>query len=142
MQVKDIMSSHVVTIGPEENAAVAARMLSRHNVGILPVCGADGCLVGVVTDRDIVLRFVAAEKKPETTPVKNVMTSRVITVSPEDNYQVASQKMAQEQIRRILVLEGQKVVGIVSLGDLTRSKELKMEVAQCIGEICSNIKKR
>ena len=56
MLVKDLMSNYVVTISPDENTSVAARMLSRHNVGILPVCTGDGKLQGVVTDRDIVLR--------------------------------------------------------------------------------------
>ncbi len=142
MLVKDIMNSYVVTISPDENASVAARMLSRHNVGILPVCTGDGKLQGVVTDRDIVLRCIAADKKPDQTPVKNVMTSRVVTVSPQDDYKQASQKMAREQVRRILVTDQEKLVGILSLGDLTRAKDLKLEAAETMMEICSNIHKK
>ena len=142
MLVKDLMSKYVVTISPDENTSVAARMLSRHNVGILPVCTGDGKLQGVVTDRDIVLRCIAADKKPDQTPVKNVMTSRVVTVSPQDDYKQASQKMAQEQVRRILVTDQEKVVGILSLGDLTRAQDLKLEAAEAMGEICSNIHKK
>ena len=142
MLVKDLMSNYVVTISPDENTSVAARMLSRHNVGILPVCTGDGKLQGVVTDRDIVLRCIAADKKPDQTPVKNVMTSRVVTVSPQDDYKQASQKMAQEQVRRILVTDQEKLVGILSLGDLTRAKDLKLEAAETMMEICSNIHKK
>ena len=142
MLVKDLMSNYVVTISPDENTSVAARMLSRHNVGILPVCTGDGKLQGVVTDRDIVLRCIAADKKPDQTPVKNVMTSRVVTVSPQDDYKQASQKMAQEQVRRILVTDQEKLVGILSLGDLTRAQDLKLEAAEARGEICSNIHKK
>ena len=142
MLVKDIMNSYVVTISPDENTSVAARMLSRHNVGILPVCTGDGKLQGVVTDRDIVLRCIAADKKPDQTPVKNVMTSRVVTVSPQDDYKQASQKMAREQVRRILVTDQEKLVGILSLGDLTRAKDLKLEAAETMMEICSNIHKK
>lgn len=142
MLVKDLMSNYVVTISPDENTSVAARMLSRHNVGILPVCTGDGKLQGVVTDRDIVLRCIAADKKPDQTPVKNVMTSRVVTVSPQDDYKQASQKMAQEQVRRILVTDQEKLVGILSLGDLTRAQDLKLEAAEAMGEICSNIHKK
>ena len=58
MRVRDLMSKSVVTIAPEESAALAARLLSRHELGALPVCAADGTLVGIVTDRDIVLRLI------------------------------------------------------------------------------------
>ena len=64
MQVRDLMSSSVVSIAPGESAALAARLLARHNIGSLPVCGTDGRLRGIVTDRDIVLRCVAAEEDP------------------------------------------------------------------------------
>ena len=60
LQVRDIMNPHVVSIDPTESAALAARLLARHNVGSLPVCGSGGQLQGMVTDRDIVLRCVAA----------------------------------------------------------------------------------
>ena len=108
----------------------------------MPVCTGDGKLQGVVTDRDIVLRCIAADKKPDQTPVKNVMTSRVVTVSPQDDYKQASQKMAREQVRRILVTDQEKLVGILSLGDLTRAKDLKLEAAETMMEICSNIHKK
>ena len=62
MQVKDLMNPSAVTVEPTSTAALAARLISRHNVGALPVCGADRRLRGVVTDRDIVLRCVAAEE--------------------------------------------------------------------------------
>lgn len=64
MQVKDLMSSGVVSITPEENASLAARLLARHNVGALPVCTSEGSLRGIITDRDIVLRCIAAESPP------------------------------------------------------------------------------
>ena len=64
MEIKDLMNPSVVTIEPTASAALAARLLSRHNVGSLPVCGEDRRLRGMVTDRDIVLRCVAAEEDP------------------------------------------------------------------------------
>lgn len=60
MQIRDCMSGAVVTIAPEESAALAARLLTRHNLGALPVCGYDGQLRGIVTDRDVITRCVAA----------------------------------------------------------------------------------
>ena len=79
MLVKDVMSQRVVTVAPEESAAVAARLLARYNVGALPVCTSEGRLKGMVTDRDIVLRCVAAEEDPERTRVSEIMTRRVIS---------------------------------------------------------------
>ena len=68
MQVKDLMNPSVVTIEPASSAALAARLISRHNVGALPVCAGDGRLRGMVTDRDIVLRCTAAGEGPAQTP--------------------------------------------------------------------------
>ena len=69
--MRDIMNPHVVSIDPTESAALAARLLARHNVGSLPVCGSGGQLQGMVTDRDIVLRCVAAEEDPRSVPVRS-----------------------------------------------------------------------
>ena len=81
MEVKELMNPSVVTIEPTASAALAARLISRHNVGALPVCGADRRLRGMVTDRDIVLRCVAAEEDPAQTLVRDIMT-RGCTQSP------------------------------------------------------------
>ncbi|MBQ5583635.1 MAG: CBS domain-containing protein, partial [Ruminiclostridium sp.] len=71
MQVSEVMNRNVVTIDPGESVALAARLLSRHNVGSLPVCGPGGRLLGIVTDRDIVLRCVAPEENPSQVPVRS-----------------------------------------------------------------------
>ena len=72
MQVREVMNPHVVTIDPAESAALAARLLARHNIGALPVCSANGQLQGIVTDRDIILRCVAPEEDPASIPVKHI----------------------------------------------------------------------
>ena len=79
MKLSEIMTDTVVRIRPEESVAVAARMLVRYNVGMLPVCGGDGRLYGVVTDRDMVTRCIAAGKEPTRTTVREVMTSNVVS---------------------------------------------------------------
>lgn len=141
MKVKDIMNQNVICVAPDEMASVAARMLSRHNIGALPVCER-GRLSGMVTDRDIVLRCVAAEKSPQQTPVREIMTGRVISVSPEEDAQAAAELMAKEQVRRLPVAENGQVVGMLSLGDLTVNRGLQMEVSECLAEICCNVKKK
>lgn len=142
VQVKDLMNPSVVTIEPTSSAALAARLLSRHNVGVLPVCGEDRKLRGVVTDRDIVLRCVAAEEDPAQTLVREIMTRGCATVSPQDDCRAATQLMARQQVRRLPVVEGGKLVGIVSLADLARSQRFDMEAAQALGEISENIVRR
>lgn len=140
MQVKDLMNPSVVTIEPTSSAALAARLLSRHNVGVLPVCGEDRKLRGMVTDRDIVLRCVAAEEDPAQTLVREIMTRGCATVSPQDDCRAATQLMARQQVRRLPVVEGRRLVGMVSLGDLSHRDDYSLEAAEALSEITSNVK--
>ncbi len=139
MQVKDLMNPSVITIEPGSSAALAARLISRHNVGALPVCGEDRRLRGVVTDRDIVLRCVAAEEDPAQTPVRDIMTRGCATVAPGDDCREATRLMSLHQVRRLPVVEGGKLVGVISLGDVARSGRFDMEAAQALCEISENI---
>ena len=142
MQVRDLMNPNVVTVEPGSSAALAARLISRHNVGSLPVCGEDRRLRGVVTDRDIVLRCVAAEEDPAQTPVRDIMTRGCATVSPGADCREATRLMSAHQVRRLPVVEEGKLVGIISLADLARSQRFDMEAAQALGEISENIVRR
>ena len=139
MVVRDLMNPSVVTVEPGSSAALAARLLSRHNVGSLPVCGPDRRLRGVVTDRDIVLRCVAAEEDPAQTPVRDIMTRGCASVAPGDDCREATRLMAQRQVRRLPVVENGRLVGVISLADLARSGRLDMEAAQALCEISENI---
>ena len=142
MLVSDIMNPETVTISPEETVALAARLLSRHNIGSLPVCGGDGEVRGILTDRDIVLRCVAADEDPETTPVSEIMSRSVITVNPGDDVRRASELMGLGQVRRLPVTENGKLVGVVSLGDMARISLCDMEAARALEEISSNLRDR
>ena len=142
MKVRELMSRDVVCISPDEMASVAARMLSRYNIGAMPVCEDDGRLHGLITDRDIVLRCVAAEKEPAKTPVREIMTSRIVSVEPDEDAEKAAELMALEQVRRLPVAEQGRIVGVLSLGDLSVNRSLRMEASECLSELCSNIKKR
>lgn len=140
MRVRELMSPSVVSITPDESAALAARLLSRHNVGALPVCGETGILRGIVTDRDIVLRCVAAEEDPADTPVGAIMSRHCAVVTPEDDVRLAGRLMAAGQIRRLPVVEGGRVVGMISLGDLARARSCDMEAGKALAEISENIR--
>ena len=139
MQIRELMNHNVITVEPGSTAALASRLLSRHNVGSLPVCSGDGKLRGMVTDRDIVLRCVAAEEDPAQIQVKDIMTRRPAAVTPEMDCRAAAQMMARHQVRRLPVVEGEKLVGIVSLCDLAHSSRMDMEAAQALSEITENI---
>ena len=139
MEVRDLMNASVVSVEPTSSAALAARLISRHNVGALPVCSEDKRLRGMITDRDIVLRCVAAEEDPAQTMVRDIMTRNCATVSPGDDCREASRVMAVQQVRRLPVVEGGKVVGMISLGDLARSHRMDMEAAQALSEISENV---
>ena len=76
MKLREVMSNTVVRIHPNESVSVAARMLEHYNIGMLPVCGSDGRVCGLITDRDIVTRCLAAERSPKTTAVREVMTAK------------------------------------------------------------------
>ncbi|MCI5499698.1 MAG: CBS domain-containing protein [Clostridiales bacterium] len=140
MQVREVMNPSVVSIDPEESAALAARLLARHNVGSLPVCSASGELRGVVTDRDIVLRCVAAQEDPRKVPVGKIMSRRPTAVTPQDDVRQAARLMSSQQVRRLPVVEQGKVVGVVSLGDLAKCGRYEMEISRALTDISENIR--
>ena len=142
MKLREIMTNKVIRINPEESVAVAARMLSRYNVGMLPVCGSDGRLHGVVTDRDLVTRCVAAGRLPASTPVREVMTTAVVSARPDMDTVAAARLMGRQQIRRLPVLENGRLCGIVSLADLALSRETEGEATDALTQISSNLTSR
>ena len=142
MLVSELMNDNVISVTPDDSAARAARLFFRHNIGAVPVCTDDQKLRGIVTDRDLVLRCIAAENDPETTPVREIMSRSVITVSPSDDVREAARQMAQGQIRRVPVVSDGKLVGMLSLGDMAKTHEFDMEASKALSEISSNISRR
>ena len=143
MKLQDIMTRQVVKIHPEESVAVAARQLTHYNIGALPVCDRDGKLCGVVTDRDLVTRCLAANKTPEQVKVSDVMTGRVVTAGPDMDTGVAAHLMGKQQIRRLPVCDAAgKLCGMVSLGDLAQQADCSYDAADALGEICNGISQR
>ena len=142
MTLREIMSKTVVRIRPDEPVGVAARALSRYNIGALPVCGYDGRLRGVITDRDIVTRCLAADRDPTKTTVGQIMTGRVVSGRPEMNAAEAAELMGREQIRRLPILEDGRLQGIVSLGDLAEWEESSLDASDALTEISTNLSRR
>lgn len=142
MKIRDVMTDSVIRIHPEESVAVAARTLTNYNIGALPVCGGDGKICGVVTDRDMVTRCLASGRLPENTKVREIMTAKVISATPDMDTGAAAHLMGRQQIRRLPVVENGKVCGMVSLGDLANWEETNPDAAVALGDICANISKR
>ncbi|MGP4062147.1 CBS domain-containing protein [Halobacillus litoralis] len=116
--VKDIMTSDVSICHTNDQLSDAASMMKEKNVGALPICDDQGNLMGMVTDRDLVIRGYA-DKKAESTPIQQVMSDRMYSCAPDTSLEEASKIMAQHQVRRLPVVENGKLTGILSLGDLS-----------------------
>jgi CBS domain-containing protein len=118
MQLKDVMTPEVEVIAPEASIYEAAEKMSHLDIGPLPVC--DGArLVGMLTDRDITVRAVAAGRDPRMTHVRDIMTPDVVYGFEDQDVEDAARLMEQYQIRRLPVLNRSKhLVGMVALGDL------------------------
>jgi CBS domain-containing protein len=140
-KVKEIMTRTVEMVRPQDTLQDAAGKMKTHDVGVLPVADG-GKVVGMVTDRDIVLRGTAAGKDPGSTHVEDVMTASVVTCYESDNIDDVARTMKSHQIRRVVILDDAKrVVGIVSLGDLaveTRDDERKGEILEEVSEPTGN----
>ncbi|GGJ86901.1 hypothetical protein GCM10007063_06790 [Lentibacillus kapialis] len=116
--VKDVMSTDITVCRKEDTLHDAASKMKERDVGVIPVCSENQELMGVITDRDLVLRGYA-DKKPDTAMIQEVMSEQLYHVSQDTSVQEAADMMAQKQIRRLPIVENGKLTGIVSLGDLS-----------------------
>ena len=142
MKLRELMTRQVVRIHPEESVSVAARMLEHYNVGALPVCDGRGTVCGLVTDRDLVTRCIAAGRNPAATPVRDVMTRKVISAREDMDAAVAAHLMGREQVRRLIVIENGKLCGMVSLGDLANQEQTSLDAGDALSDISSNLSVR
>ena len=142
MKIRDVMTNPVIRIHPDESVAVAARTLAHYNIGAMPVCGNDGRLCGLVTDRDIVTRCLAPGRSADSTAVKDVMTARVIVARPDMDANLAAGLMGREQIRRLPVMEHGRLCGMGSLGDLAVKEESSLDAADALTGISSSLSRR
>lgn len=134
MKVKDIMTKNVACVNPESKVVEAAQLMQKHNVGSIPVVDRSG-IVGIVTDRDIIVRNIAHGKNPSDTPVRDVMTGQVITATPDMEVDEITKLMSEKQIRRVPVVENNMVVGMLALGDLATDNRFTMEASEALSEI-------
>lgn len=142
MKLREVMTQPVIRIHPEEPVAVAARTMAQYNIGAMPVCGSNGRVCGMITDRDIVTRCLASGRSPSMTCVGDVMTANVTAVEPDMEAGAAAALMGQMQVRRLPVMEKGKLCGMVSLGDLSVKEESVLKAGDALHQISSALSRR
>jgi CBS domain-containing protein len=139
MLVKELMTAAPISLETDEPVAAAARLMRERNIGAMPVCDPDGRLVGMLTDRDIVIRCIASGASAENVRVEDIMTRGAVTAETAEPLNAALARMEREQIRRLPVTESGRLVGMLSLADVARTGRLAMETAEALSKITSNI---
>ena len=140
MKINECMCKDVCFVKPDCKVYDAARIMCENHIGCIPICNDEKNVVGIITDRDILLRTVACDKDTKSTRVSDIMTTNVCTCKCEDDITDAENKMARHQIRRIPVVDNKnKVVGILTMGDLARNDKKigQQNVCTTIENICN-----
>jgi CBS domain-containing protein len=118
-KARDIMTPDCQCVGEDETILDAAKKLAELNVGSMPICGSDGRLKGMVTDRDIVVKAIAKGKDVESTKLSELADQKeVVTIGADDSIDEALATMRQHKVRRLPVIDGHDLVGIVSQADI------------------------
>ena len=118
---RDVMSSPCECVGENDSVLDAAKRLSELDVGSMPICGEDDRLKGMITDRDIVVKVLAQGKDPAKVTAGELGDGKPVTIGADDSVDEALQTMAEKKVRRLPVIDGHDLVGIVSLADIARN---------------------
>jgi CBS domain-containing protein len=133
--VRHAMSTDLKTAKADMTAADAAGLMRNFDTGVVPVVQDDGTLVGLVTDRDIVVRVVADREDPNGVRVGDIVTKSVVSATPDMNISDARDLMAQHQVRRLPVMKDDRIVGIISLGDVALADASKRAVGSALENV-------
>jgi CBS domain-containing protein len=120
-KARDIMSGGAECVRTDETAADAARLMNRLGVGALPICGQDDKIKGVVTDRDLVIKVVAQGRDAVSFPAGDLNQAEAVTIGADDDSEEVLATMTQHRVRRLPVIDGNRLVGMVSLADVARA---------------------
>lgn len=135
MQVRHVMAEAPKSVTPQMNAYDAAGLMASFDVGVLPVVQDDE-LIGLVTDRDLVVRVLASRDDPKTIPLGQIATrANLVTVSPNMSLSEARELMGRHRVRRLPVVQDVHLVGIVSLGDLSEADPSARAIGETLAEI-------
>ena len=134
MKISEIMTKDVISLSVDDTVEHAAKLMKQHNIGSIPVNTKEK-IVGIVTDRDIILRCVAEGKDLKTQVVREIMTSNPVVGDENINVDDAARIMSERQIRRLPIVENNALVGMVSLGDLAVDPNLVQQATVALSEI-------
>jgi len=119
---RDIMTPNATSCSADSTAADAARRMAEHDVGAIPVCDSEGRLCGVVTDRDLAVKVVAAGQDPETVRLSDLVDDTgVVTIGADDSVEETIRMMKDHAVRRLPVIDGNALIGMVSQADIARA---------------------
>ena len=118
---REVMTGGAECIGENDTLLDAAKRLAELDVGAMPICGEDDRLKGMLTDRDIVVKALAQGKDPGSTRAGELAEGKPVTIGAEDSVEEALHMMAEHKVRRLPVIDGHKLIGIVSQADLARN---------------------
>ncbi len=127
MKVNECMCHDVLWVNPNTTICECANLMAEHKIGCIPVCNSNQNVVGMVTDRDILLRSVCCDKNAKTTPVSEIMSTNVCCCESNEELKHAEHLMSNNQVRRLPVIENDKIVGILSIGDISRNPNTNKE---------------
>ena len=127
MKVNECMCNDVLWVNPGTSVCDCASLMAEHKIGCIPVCDENQKVVGIITDRDILLRTVCTNKNTKTTPASEIMTTDVWCCNSNDQLDKAQEIMSKNQIRRLPILDNGKIVGILSIGDISRNPNTNQE---------------
>lgn len=138
MKVKECMENDICYLNPENTVWECAKLMSENHIGCVPICDKQNNIVGLVTDRDVILRSIACDKDVKTTPVSEIMTTNVCYCNWETEIKDAEELMSINQIRRLPIVDNNnKMIGIVTLGDLAKNTNVnKSGVTNTLETIC------
>ncbi len=120
---REIMTQSAECIGENDTILDAAKMMAKHDIGAMPICGEDNRLKGVVTDRDIVVKVIAEGRDPSQVRAGELGEGKPVTIRADDSVKDVIETMAQHKIRRLPVIEGYKLVGIISQADIATNAD-------------------
>jgi CBS domain-containing protein len=140
MNIRDVMTPNPRTVSPDDSIETAARIMRDEDTGVVPVVE-NGRTVGMLTDRDIVIRAVASGEQLNRS-VRDVATPAVLSISPDVSTREASELMSEHQIRRLPVVENERLVGIVSIGDLAVKEGKDSRTGDTLQSISEGVKER
>jgi CBS-domain-containing membrane protein len=130
------MADPVRSLGPDMTASDAAGLMANYDIGVVPIVDTEGALAGVVTDRDLVVRVLARGSDPSTVPLREFATTRSIeTISPDESLEEARRRMADARVKRLMVTKDDRLLGVISLGDVAQT----LGSARAVGDALRDI---